>query len=425
MPLLSRLAHAWNAFINETTKDRFSDFGGSNFSTRPYRSTTFFGNEKSIVASIYTRLGIDVASIDMRHVKTDDTGRYQEDMKSGLNTCLTWEANIDQAATALKLDIVDTMFQHGVAAVVPVETDLNPDSTGGFDIKNMRVGRIVKWHPQHVRISLYNEAKGYQEEITLNKKFVAIVENPFYSVMNETNSTLQRLIRTLAKLDSTNEQMASGKLDIIIQLPYTIRSETRREQARMRREEMEYQLTGSKYGVAYSDASEKITQLNRPAENNLLKQVEYLTGLLYNQLGLTVEVMNGTADEAAMLNYRNRTIEPLVRAIAEAMRRAFLTKTARTQGQTILYFSDPFKLVTLRDLAEAIDVFSRNEIGAPNEFRQILGWKPSKEPKADKLQNSNMPQPDSAAPTTVNKTPSPSGPGQTRNRREDSQNGSS
>jgi hypothetical protein len=364
-------------------------------------------NERSIISSIYTRLSIDVAAVDIRHVRLDENDRYVEDIDSGLNNCLKVEANLDQAARAFRQDIAMTLFDKGVAALVPVDTTLNPNLTGGYDILTMRVGEIVAWMPSKVRVSVYNEATGRREEINLDKKMVAIVENPLYSVMNEPNSTLQRLIRKLNLLDAVDEQSSSGKLDMIIQLPYVIKSEARRQQAEQRRADIEFQLKSSKYGIAYTDGTEKITQLNRPVENNLLKQVEYLMAMLYGQLGLTEEVMNGTANEAAMLNYINRTIEPVLGAISEAMKRSFLTKTARSQKQSIEYFRDPFKLVPMSDLAEMADKFTRNEIVTSNEFRGFIGMKPSADPKADQLVNSNMPQPAPVDPTVVDPTATP------------------
>jgi hypothetical protein len=351
-------------------------------------------------------LSIDVASVDMRHVRLDEENRYKEDIDSGLNNCLTVEANIDQAARAFRQDIAMTLFDKGVAALVPVDTSISPRTSGGFDILTMRVGEIVTWYPQHVRISLYNEATGEREEITLNKTAVAIVENPLYSVMNEPLSTLQRLLHKLNLLDAIDEQSASGKLDLIIQLPYVIKSEARRQQAEQRRQDIEFQLKGSQYGIAYTDGTEKITQLNRPAENNLMSQIEYLTAMLYGQLGLTEEVMNGTADEKAMLNYWNRTIEPILTAIVEAMRRTFLTKTARTQKQSVLFFRDPFRLVPIENIAEIADKFTRNEIMTSNEMRQVVGMAPHPDPKADQLLNSNMPQ-GSPTPTGVVNQDSP------------------
>lgn len=398
----SRIKHAWNAFLNLDLEEQFRSYGsGSSYGVRPDRVRLNVSNERSIISSIYTRLSIDTAAVDIRHVRLDDDKRYLDDIDSGLNNCLTLEANLDQAARAFRQDIALTLFDRGVAAIVPVDTTINPSVSGSFDIKTLRVGEIVAWYPKHVRVNLYNEATGRREEITLEKKFVAIVENPLFSVMNEPNSTLQRLIRKLNLLDAVDEQSSSGKLDMIIQLPYVIKSEARRTQAEQRRKDIEFQLKGSQYGIAYTDGTEKITQLNRPAENNLLKQVEYLTNMLYSQLGLTEEVMNGTADEKAMLNYMNRTIEPILAAIVEAMRRTFLTKTARSQNQSILYFRDPFRLVPITDVAEIADKFTRNKIASANDMRVAIGWKPSKDPEADKLVNANMPP----APPAPNPAP--------------------
>jgi hypothetical protein len=364
---------------------------------RPDRMPMRFANERSIISSIYTRIGIDVAAVPMLHVRTDDQDRYLETMVSSLNACLTVEANIDQAGRAFRQDVAMTVLDEGVAAIVPVDTTISPEESGGFDIKTLRVGKVVDWYPKHIRVSLYNEERGMREDITLPKRVVAIVENPLYSVMNEPNSTLQRLIRKLSLLDTVDEQSSSGKLDLLIQLPYVIKSETKRQQAEQRRQDIEFQLKGSKYGIAYTDATEKVTQLNRPVENNLLTQIETLKKDLYSQLGLTEAVMNGTADEKEMLNYNSRTIEPLLDAIVEAMRRTFLTKTARTQGQSIMYFRDPFKFVPIGGdggIADIADKFSRNEIVSSNEIRQAIGMKPRPEAKADALINSNMPQAD-------------------------------
>jgi hypothetical protein len=392
---LKSLRHAWNAFLNQAPSDPIRSAGyGISYGGRPDRVRLNASNERSLISSIYTRLGIDVASTEIRHVRLDDNDRFLEEIDSGLNNCLKLEANLDQAARAFRQDIATTLFDKGVAAIVPVDTSINPSTSGGFDIKTLRVGEVLQWYPKHVRINLYNEETGRREEITLEKKFVAIIENPLYAVMNEPNSTLQRLIRKINILDAIDEQSGSGKLDIIIQLPYVIKSEARKQQAEQRRSDIEFQLKGSKYGIAYTDGTEKITQLNRPAENNLLEQVKFLTEMLYAQLGLTKEVIDGTADEAAMLNYHFRTIEPLVGAIVEGMRRSFLTKTARSQKQQILYFRDPFKLVPLTDIAEIADKFTRNEILSSNELRGIIGFKPSKDKKADQLVNSNMPQTD-------------------------------
>lgn len=389
--IFSRLKHAWNAFREQDLlRANPPDVGGM-YGGRPDRIRLHISNERSLISAIYNRLAIDVAAIDFRHVRLDEQDRYLEDMNSGLNDCLNFEANIDQGPTHFKQDIAMTLFDRGVAAIVPVDTTINPSISGAFDIKTLRVGEIVQWFPRHVRVSLYREDTGRREEITLEKKFVGIVENPLYSVMNEPNSTLQRLITKLNMLDAVDQQSSSGKLDLIIQLPYVIKSESRRQQAEQRRKDIEAQLKGSQYGIAYTDGTEKVIQLNRPAENNLLEQIKYLTDMLYTQLGLTPEVMNGTADEKAMLNYMNRTIEPIVTAIVEAMRRAFLTKTARSQKQTIMFFRDPFKLVPINDIAEIADKFSRNEILTSNELRQIIKFKPARDPKADKLINSNMP----------------------------------
>lgn len=398
------LRHAWNVFSNQQV-DRIRTFNsgggyGASYSSRPDRVKFRIPNERSIVSSIYTRLSIDVASVDMRHVRLDDEKRYVEDIDSGLNNCLTVEANLDQAARAFRQDVALTLFDRGVAALVPVDTSTNPIQTGGYDILTLRVGEVTQWFPKHVRVSLYNEERAAREEITLPKSTVAIVDNPLYSVMNEPNSTLQRLLHKLNLLDAIDEQSASGKLDLIIQLPYVIKSETRRQQAEQRRKDVEFQLTGSKYGIAYTDGTEKVIQLNRPAENNLMSQIEFLTQMLYGQLGLTEEVMNGTADEKAMLNYWNRTIEPVLTAMVEAMRRSFLTKTARTQLQSVLFFRDPFRLVPIENIAEIADKFTRNEIMTSNEMRQVVGMKPHADPKADQLLNSNMPQ-GSPTPTGV------------------------
>lgn len=394
MALLTRLKtglkHAWNAFTDPDGQHGTYN-GGFNYGGRPDRTRMAYGNERSIIGSIINHIAVDVSEVPIRHVRLDDEERYLEDIRSGLNDCLKVEANIDQGGRQFRQDVAQTVLEKGVAAIVPVETTVNPATTGGFDIKSLRVGEIIAWYPDRVRIALYNERSGQREEITLLKRFVAIVENPLYTVMNEPNSTLQRLIRKLNLLDTSDEAIASGKLDMIIQLPYVIKSEARRQQAEQRRKDIEFQLKGSQYGIAYTDGTEKITQLNRPAENNLLKQIEYLTALLYNQLGLTEAVMNGTADEAAMNNYFYRTIDPLLDAISEAMARAFLTKTARTQGQSVQWYRNPFKLVSMQDMAEIGDKFVRNRIATSNDMRTAIGWKPAKDPAADKLTNPNMP----------------------------------
>lgn len=410
--IIDRLSHAWNAF---TEREPFSlpDHAtiGASYGVRPDRSRLGFTNERSIIASVYTRLAIDIAQIEIRHVRVDDQDRFESEIKSYLNDCLSVEANLDQGARAFRFDMAMTLFDVGHIAVVPVDTTLNPNNTGNFDILTMRVGTVVQWYPEHIRVRLWNPKLAVHQEVVVPKRTTAIVENPFYAVMNEPNSTLQRLVRKLNLLDSVDEQSSSGKLDIIIQLPYAIKTEAKRAQAEIRRNDIEMQLKGSRYGIAYADATERITQLNRPSENNLLKQVEYLTDLLYTQLGITPEVMNGTADEKTMLNYHNRTVEPIVSAFVEAMHRAFLTKTARTQKQKITYFRDPFKLVPIEDIAEIADKFTRNEILSSNEIRAILGIKPAKDPKADELRNSNMP-----APSEQGESPPP------KAEKEDSQN---
>lgn len=391
-----RLSHAWNAFARPDLEvtNQFS-YGSTTFETRPYKQRTAWSNEKSIINSIFNRIAIDVASIDIRHVRLDDNDRFSEEMQSAFNDCLKWEPNLDQSPQEFRQDIVFTMFDKGVAAVVPVDTTLNPETTGGYDINTMRVGEILEWYPRHIKLSVWDDRpdKGIRQNIILAKKNVAIVPNPLYAVMNEPNSMLQRLIRKLNLLDSADDQIYSGKLDLIMQLPYTIKSEARRTQAEQRRKDVEFQLSEGKYGIAYTDGTEKITQLNRPVENNLLKEIEWLVGQVYDQLGLTKEIMSGTADEATMLNYINRTVKPILTAIVEGMRRSFLTKTARAQKQSIMYFRDPFQLVSLENFAELADKLARNEIASSNELRQAIGMKPSKDPKADQLVNSNMPAP--------------------------------
>jgi len=385
-----RLKHAWNAFTSRdpTPPMQPTVYGG--FSYRPDKIYYYRGGERSVVASIITRIAIDAAAIDMKHVKQDEEGRYLQDMKSGLNNVLTLEANIDQTSRDFIQDIVQSLLEEGSVCVVPVETSIDPRYNDSYQINTMRVGKIVQWYPQHVRVDLYNDQTGKHQEVTLPKKMVAIVMNPLYAVMNEPNSTLQRLIRKLALLDVVDEQSSSGKLDLIIQLPYVVKSQTRKEQAEERRKQIETQLTGSKYGIAYTDGTERITQLNRPVENNLLKQVEYLTNMLYGQLGITEEVLKGTADEKTMLNYYNRTIEPILSAISLEFKRKFLTKTARSQGQSVEFYRDPFRLVPVNDMAEIADKFTRNEIMTSNEIRQAIGMKPSDDPKADELVNSNL-----------------------------------
>lgn len=389
--LADRLAHAWNAFTGLGATNTTQSWGSFATGINPSRNRMIATSDRSIISSIYTRIGIDGAAITLGHVKLDANKRYLNDMPSGLNDCLTLSANTDQAARAFKQDMIMSLCDKGTIAIVPVDTSDNPLPSGSWDILSMRVGEIIAWYPQSVRVRLYNEKTGIKSELTLPKNVVAVVENPLYSVMNEPNSTYQRLIRKLNLLDAVDEAAGSGKLDIIIQLPYVLRTETRKEQADDRARDIANQLQGSKYGIAYTDASEKITQLNRPAENNMLAQIQFLTGMLYSQLGLAEAVFDGTADQKIMLNYYNRTVEPILAAIAEAMKRTFLTKTARTQGQSIEYYRDPFKLLTLEDLGNLVDKLSRNEILTGNEIRALLGYKPSSDPNADKLLNKNLP----------------------------------
>ena len=385
----SRLKHAWNVFRSRDPTAESMDAGASYYN-RPDRPRFTRGNERSITTSVLNRIALDASAIDILHVRLDKNGRFLEEINSGINNCLTLSANTDQTGRAFKQDVVMSMLDEGCVAIVPTETTMNPKVTDSYDIETMRVGKIIQWRPQHVQVRLYNEQTGKKEELWLPKKMVAIVENPLYAVMNEPNSTMQRLIHKLGLLDITDEQTASGKLDLIIQLPYVIKTDARRQQAENRRKDIEMQLAGSKYGIAYTDGTEKITQLNRSLENNLMKQVEYLTNQLYSQLGITQTILDGTADEKTMLNYYNRTIEPIVSAIADEMKRKFLTKTARTQNQSIEFFRNPFKLVPVNDIAEIADKFTRNEIMTSNEIRQIVGMKPSDDPKADELRNSNI-----------------------------------
>ena len=387
----SRLKHAWNAFLNRDPTLNYRDSGIS-YSYRPDRPRFTRGNEKSIVTSVYNRIALDVSSIDIRHVRLDENDRYLSIVNSGLNNCLSLEANIDQTGRAFVQDIVMSMFDEGSVAIIPVDTSRNPKETESYDILTMRTGQILEWFPRHVRVRVYNDRTGQREDIMVAKETVAIVENPLYAVINEPNSTMQRLIRKLNLLDAVDEQASSGKLDLIIQLPYVIKTETRRQQAEKRRKDIEEQLSGSKYGIAYTDGTERITQLNRSVENNLMKQIEYLTSMLYSQLGITTTILDGTADEKTMLNYNNRSIEPIISAIVDEMKRKFLTKTARSQKQSITFFRDPFKLVPVNDLAEIADKFTRNEIMTSNEIRQIIGMKPADDPKADELRNSNINQ---------------------------------
>lgn len=388
----SRFKNAFNAFFSRDPTPAYNY--GPSYSYRPDRPRLSRGNERSIITAVYNKIALDVASVDFHHCKVDDNGRYVEDMKSGLNECLTLQANIDQTYQSFIQDVVLSMFDEGVVAVVPVETTLNPNVSDGYDVLSMRTAKIIQWYPKHIKVNLYNERTGRKEDLILAKSDVAIIENPFYAVMNEPNSTANRLIRKLALLDATDEQTASGKLDLIIQLPYVIKSEARKKQAENRRKDIEMQLAGSKYGIAYTDGTEKITQLNRSVENNLMKQIEYLRDMLYSQLFITQSIMEGTADEKTMLNYNSRVIEVIVSAIACEMKRKFLSRTARSQNQTISYFRDPFKLVPVDNMAEIADKFTRNEIMTSNEIRQVIGMKPSDDPKADELRNSNLNHPD-------------------------------
>ena len=402
----SRLRKAWNAFSKnrDPTDVRYHDMG-MGYVYRPDRPRFSRGNERTIVTSVYNRIAMDVAAIAIKHCRIDENDRYIGDIKSGLNECLSVEANIDQTGRSFIQDVVMSMFDEGVVAIVPVDTSIDPTTSTAYDILTMRTGKILEWFPAHVKVRVYNDRTGKKEDIVLPKRSVAIVENPLYAVINESNSTMQRLIRKLNILDAIDEQSGSGKLDLIIQLPYVIKTDARRQQAEARRKDIEDQLSGSKFGIAYTDGTEKITQLNRPVDNNLMKQIEYLTNQLYSQIGMTPAVLDGTADEKAMLNYNNRTIEPIISAIVDAMIRSFLSKTARTQGQTIKFFNNPFKLMTVKEIAESADSLGRNEIVTSNEFRQVLGFKPSNDPKADELRNSNLNHPEDETPTATEQAP--------------------
>lgn len=387
----SRLRHAWNAFLNKDPTEREWNVG-TGYNYRPDRSRFSRGNERTIVTAVYNRIAIDCAAIDIRHVRVDANKHYLEDINSGLNYCFSTEANIDQTGRAFVLDIVMSLLDEGSVAIVPVDTSFNPRVAASFDIHTMRTGQIIDWYPRHIKVRLYNDRTGQKEDLLIPKTMAAIIENPLYAIMNEPNSTLQRLIRKLSLLDVVDEETSSGKLNLIVQLPYIIKTEARRKQAEKRRQDIEEQLAGSKYGIAYTDGTEHITQLGRPLENNLMGQIEYLTSMLYSQLGITQSVMDGTADEKTMLNYYNRTVEPIVTAIAEEVKRKFLTKTARSQNQTIMYFRDPFKLVPINNIAEIADKFTRNEILTSNEVRQIIAMKPSDDPTANELRNKNISQ---------------------------------
>lgn len=409
MGFLDRLQHGWNAFVKNRDPTPSYAYYGDSYFYRPDRPRFTRGNERTITTSVYNRIALDVASIDVKHCRIDDNGRFKSEITSGLNTCLNLEANLDQTGRAFRQDVVMSMLDEGCIAIVPIETTLDPKVSESYDISSMRVGKILEWYPAHVKVRVYNEKIGKKEDIVVPKKTVGIVENPLFAVINEPNSTMQRLIRKLALLDQIDEQSGSGKLDLIIQLPYVIKTEARRNQAEDRRKDIERQLSGSKYGIAYTDGTERITQLNRPVENNLMKQIEYLTSMLYSQLGITQTILDGTADDKTMLNYYSRTVEPIISAIVDEMKRKFLSKTARTQGQTILFFRNPFKLVPVNDIAEIADKFARNEIMTSNEIRQVIGMTPSDDPKADQLVNSNIRQPDekgkpvATSPTTTMK----------------------
>lgn len=396
MNIGSRLKHAWNAFLNRDPPG--SRYYGGGYSYRPDRMRFSRGSERTIINAIYNRIALDAASITINHVKLDENNRFDSIIDSGLNYCLNTEANADQTGRGLIQDIVMTFLEEGVAAVVPEKTNFDPRYSNSYEIYSMRVGVPVEWYPNHVRVRMFNELTGQKEEITFPKKMVALIENPFYAVMNAPNSTMQQLVRKLALLDVVDEQAGSGKLDMIIQLPYVIKSQARRDQAEQRRAEIEKQLSGSKYGIAYTDGTERIVQLNRSLENNILKSIEYLTNIVYSQLGVTQEILNGTADEKTMNNYMNRIIEPVISAIADEFKRKFLTKTARTQGQSIMFFRDPFRLAPVSMIAEMADKFTRNEIMTPNEFRQVIGMKPSKDPKSDQLANRNIASADKKMP---------------------------
>lgn len=403
--LKDRLQHGWNAFMNRDPTAGHYQYYGPSYSDRPDRRRSTVRTERTIVESIKNRIALDCAAITINHCKMDEDSRFLEVIESGLNTCLNLEANLDQTGRAFIHDLVYSMLDEGYVAAVPIDTTLNPNVTGSYDILSMRTGKILEWKPKHIKVNVYNEKTGKREDLNFPKAQAGIIENPFYSVMNEPNSTMQRLIRKLNLLDSVDEQAGSGKMDLIIQLPYTIKSPARKQQAEEKRKDIEMQLAESKYGVAYIDATEKITQLNRPLENNLLKQIEYLTNLAFSQLGITQSILDGTADEQTMLNYNNRVIEPIVSAIVDEFKRKFLTKTARTQHQSIEFFRDPFRLVPVNQMAEIADKFTRNEIMTSNEIRQEIGMKPSKDPKADQLVNSNISQPNDRNAIPPTETP--------------------
>lgn len=418
MALMDRLKHAWNTFKNKDPTQVNWNIGPS-YGYRPDRMRYTRGNERSIVTAVYNRIAMDVAAVNLKHIRLDENDRYKETIDSGLNNCLSVEANLDQTGRAFIQDLVASMLDEGCVAAVPTDADDEPEDSGNFKVYTLRTGKILEWYPRYVKVEVYNEQEGQRQQIIIPKSTVPLIENPMYSVMNEPNSIYQRLVRKLTLLDVVDEQTSSGKLDLIIQLPYIIKTEARREQAEKRRKDIEKQLSEGKYGIAYTDGTERITQLNRPAENNLMKQIEYLTSMFFSQLGITQSILDGTADEKTMLNYYNRTIEPILSAIADEMKRKFLTPTARSQKQTIAYFRDPFKLVPVNDIAEIADKFTRNEIMTSNEIRQVIGMKPSSDPNADVLRNKNL----SDSSNARQLIPTSAGADETNNNEETGQNG--
>lgn len=418
MALMDRLKHAWNTFKNKDPTQGNWNIGPS-YGYRPDRMRYTRGNERSIVTAVYNRIAMDVAAVNLKHIRLDENDRYKETIDSGLNNCLSVEANLDQTGRAFIQDLVASMLDEGCVAAVPTDADDEPEDSGNFKVYTLRTGKILEWYPRHVKVEVYNEQEGQRQQIIIPKSTVPLIENPMYSVMNEPNSIYQRLVRKLTLLDVVDEQTSSGKLDLIIQLPYIVKTEARREQAEKRRRDIEKQLSEGKYGIAYTDGTERITQLNRPVENNLMKQIEYLTSMFFSQLGITQSILDGTADEKTMLNYYNRTIEPILSAIADEMKRKFLTPTARSQKQTIAYFRDPFKLVPVNDIAEIADKFTRNEIMTSNEIRQVIGMKPSSDPNADVLRNKNL----SDSSDARQLIPTSAGADETNNNEETGQNG--
>lgn len=418
MALMDRLKHAWNTFKNKDPTQVNWNIGPS-YGYRPDRMRYTRGNERSIVTAVYNRIAMDVAAVNLKHIRLDENDRYKETIDSGLNNCLSVEANLDQTGRAFIQDLVASMLDEGCVAAVPTDADDEPEDSGNFKVYTLRTGKILEWYPRYVKVEVYNEQEGQRQQIIIPKSTVPLIENPMYSVMNEPNSIYQRLVRKLTLLDVVDEQTSSGKLDLIIQLPYIIKTEARREQAEKRRKDIEKQLSEGKYGIAYTDGTERITQLNRPVENNLMKQIEYLTSMFFSQLGITQSILDGTADEKTMLNYYNRTIEPILSAIADEMKRKFLTPTARSQKQTIAYFRDPFKLVPVNDIAEIADTFTRNEIMTSNEIRQVIGMKPSSDPNADVLRNKNL----SDSSNARQLIPTSAGADETNNNEETGQNG--